>query len=46
MALRAFPTTRAALYSQFPMMVLMVGYTVISLWILSQPVVETGMPGV
>lgn len=46
MALRAFPTARAALYSQLPMMVLMVGYTVISLWILSQPVVETGMPGV
>ncbi|NKB59497.1 MAG: hypothetical protein GKS00_24500 [Alphaproteobacteria bacterium] len=45
MALRVFPTARAALYSQIPMMVLMVGYTVLSLWILSQPVVETGMPG-
>ncbi len=45
MALRAFPTIRAALLSQIPMMVLMVGYTMISLWILSQPVVESSMPG-
>jgi hypothetical protein len=45
MALRAFPTARAALRSQLPMMVLMVGYTTISLWILSQPVVESGLPG-
>ena len=45
MALRAFPTTRAALLSQIPMLVLMVGYTMISLWILSQPVVESSMPG-
>jgi hypothetical protein len=45
MALRAFPTIRAALLSQIPMMVLMVGYTRISLWILSQPVVESSMPG-
>jgi hypothetical protein len=45
MALRAFSTTRAALLSQIPMMILMVGYTMISLWILSQPVVESSMPG-
>lgn len=45
MALRAFPTVRAAQRSQIPMMVLMVGYTMISLWILSQPVVESSMPG-
>ena len=45
MALRVFPTVRAALLSQLPMMVLMVGYTMISLWILSQPVVESSMPG-
>ena len=45
MALRAFPTSRAAQLSQIPMMVLMVGYTVVSLWILSQPVVESSMPG-
>jgi len=45
MALRAFPIKREALLSQLPMMVLMVGYTMISLWILSQPVVESSMPG-
>jgi hypothetical protein len=27
--------------SQFPMLVLMVGYTMLSLWILAQPIVET-----
>lgn len=42
MALRAFGTRRAALLSQVPMLLLMVGYTVLSLWILAQPVVETG----
>ena len=45
MALRAFTTKRAALLSQLPMMVLMVAYTMTSLWILSQPVVESSMPG-
>lgn len=45
MAMRAFPTVRAALMSQLPMMALMVGYTMISLWILSQPVVESSMLG-
>jgi hypothetical protein len=40
-ALRVFPTERAALLSQLPMIVLMVGYTMVSLWILSQPVVES-----
>lgn len=42
MALRAFRDNRAALLSQVPMLLLMVGYTVLSLWILAQPVVETG----
>ncbi len=42
MALRAFSTARAALYSQIPMLVLMVGYTMVSLWILSQPVISAG----
>ncbi|MDX1380787.1 MAG: hypothetical protein R3233_06685 [Xanthomonadales bacterium] len=42
MALRAFGTRRAALLSQVPMLLLMVAYTVLSLWILAQPVVETG----
>ncbi len=38
-ALRVFPTPRRALLSQLPMLVLMVGYTMLSLWILSQPIV-------
>jgi hypothetical protein len=42
MALRTFRGSRAALASQFPMLLLMVGYTMLSLWILAQPVVETG----
>ncbi len=45
MALRAYETARAAMRSQIPMMVLMVGYTMTSLWILSQPVVESALPG-
>jgi hypothetical protein len=40
MALRVIGDHRAALRSQIPMMVLMVGYTMISLWILAQPIVE------
>lgn len=38
-ALRVFEPARAALRSQYPMLVLMVAYTVVSLWILSQPIV-------
>lgn len=41
-ALRTFRDHRATLISQLPMLLLMVGYTVLSLWILAQPVVETG----
>lgn len=41
-ALRIFRDRRAALRSQIPMLVLMVGYTMLSLWILAQPVVEMG----
>ena len=41
-ALQVFRERAAALRSQVPMLVLMVGYTMISLWILSQPIVETG----
>jgi len=41
-ALRMFADKRAVLVSQVPMLFLMVGYTMISLWILAQPVVETG----
>jgi len=43
-ALRVFASARAALRSQYPLLVLMVGYTVVSLWILSQPIVES--PGI
>lgn len=45
-ALRTLRDHRLALRSQYPMLVLMVAYTVISLWILSQPIVEggTGVP--
>lgn len=42
MALRIFPDARAALKSQIPLLILMVTYSMLSLWILSQPVVETG----
>ena len=41
-ALRTFQSSRAALLSQIPMLVLMVCYTMLSLWILAQPVVESG----
>ena len=40
-AVAAFPDRRSALRSQYPMLVLMVGYTMISLWILAQPIVES-----
>jgi len=42
-ALRLFADRRAALRSQIPMVALMVTYTMLSLWILSQPIVETGV---
>ena len=38
-ALRLFGDRRAALVSQLPMMLLMVGYTSLSLWIFAQPIV-------
>jgi hypothetical protein len=44
-ALRFYETRRMALLSQLPMLVLMVGYTMLSLWILSQPIVETAPAG-
>jgi hypothetical protein len=40
MAQRVFKQTRAVLLSQIPMLLLMVGYTMVSLWILAQPIVE------
>lgn len=39
-ALRKIKIPTAALRSQYPMLVLMVIYTVISLWIIAQPIVE------
>jgi hypothetical protein len=42
-ALRVFADRWVALKSQVPMVLLMVGYTMLSLWILSQPIVETGV---
>jgi Kef-type K+ transport system membrane component KefB len=38
-ALRLFGSARAAAASQVPMVALMVAYTMLSLWILAQPVV-------
>lgn len=40
LALRALGDRRLALVSQVPMLVLMILYTVLSLWILSQPLIE------
>jgi hypothetical protein len=40
MALRVYQNARSALQSQIPMLVLMVYYTMSSLWILSQPIVK------
>jgi hypothetical protein len=42
MALRVYGDPRTALRSQVPMLVLMVYYTMSSLWILSQPIVRAG----
>lgn len=39
-AMHVFLSVRQALLSQIPMMILMVSYTMVSLWILSQPIVE------
>jgi hypothetical protein len=44
-ALREFSDTRRAIRSQVPMLVLMVGYTMISLWIIAQPIVESRPQG-
>ena len=39
-AIQLFSGIRIAIRSQYPLLVLMVGYTMISLWILAQPIVE------
>lgn len=41
-AMRLFSTHRAAVASQYPMLILMVGYTMASLWIIAQPITEVG----
>jgi hypothetical protein len=41
-ALRTWRTQRSVLRSQYPMVVLMLGYTMISLWLLAQPIVDHG----
>lgn len=41
-AMRLWCNRAVAIRSQYPMLVLMVAYTVISLWILAQPIVEGG----
>jgi hypothetical protein len=41
-AMRLLRDRTLALRSQYPMLVLMVGYTIMSLWILAQPIVEGG----
>ncbi len=39
-ALNSFESARVALKSQYPIVVLMVGYTMVSLWILAQPIIS------
>jgi uncharacterized membrane protein len=41
LALRRFAAPGSARRSQYPLAALMVAYTMLSLWILAQPVVET-----
>lgn len=40
-ALRDIADKQAALRSQYPMLVLMVSYTMLSLWIIAQPIVSS-----
>lgn len=40
-ALGRYPDRRAAVRSQVPMLILMVGYTIAGLWMVAQPIVET-----
>jgi hypothetical protein len=41
LAMRLMPDRRSAVRSELPMLVLMVGYTMLSLWIIAQPIVTT-----
>lgn len=38
-SLKLFPSTKKALLSQYPMLALMVVYTMVSLWIIAQPII-------
>ncbi|HSX31709.1 MAG TPA: hypothetical protein VLF43_00465 [Candidatus Saccharimonadales bacterium] len=40
-ALNLYPTTKQALTSQYPMLLLMVVYTMASLWIIAQPIIAS-----
>ena len=42
-AFAVFSEPGAARRSQYPMLVLMVGYTMVSLWIIAQPIVELAL---
>ena len=42
-ALRIHDTSEHALQSQYPMLILMVGYTIASLWIITQPMYMSAM---
>lgn len=44
LAVRTLRDRAPALRSQYPMSALMVGYTMVSLWILAQPIVESRVP--
>ena len=44
-ALRTLRERQATLRSQYPMLALMVGYTMVSLWIIAQPIVEIAPKG-
>jgi hypothetical protein len=44
-ALQEFRVRRAVVRSQLVMLILMVGYTTASLWIIAQPIVEFGGAG-
>jgi hypothetical protein len=42
MASRVFDDQRTATRSQYPMLILMLGYTMLSLWIIAQPITRSG----
>jgi hypothetical protein len=41
MAVRVFKDRRTAMLSQYPLLALMIGYTMVSLWIIAQPIVSS-----